>query len=381
MKSLNKVIVILCCIVANVLLAQNKPTNGIDTDEKGIDIGGIIKMSGNWFIAYRNGVKQVQADETQPLVNERSNGFVLKRSYFTLKKDLTKTFSVRYTMDLTIDKEGEDAGNVETRLKYLYLKAKPNLKSDVFSSLWIEAGMVHRPWLDYEQKINTYRVQDNMFIERNKIFNSADFGVTVGGTIGGKMDKKFLKEVNGAMKGKHLDYVFGLYNGGGYSGAEKNNGKVFAARISYRPFPVSIPQIQVSGYFNTGTGNSEHSPKFNQVLGFLAYTAKKGTLTAQFHTGQGDFRAKYVDENNPSKALKNSGHSFFGEYKIGNSPVSLWGRYDKFRVKAINKKTERYIGGVTYRVNNMIRLVLNTEHSINDGKKDDIYELNLEISF
>ena len=260
-----------------------------DSNTKGVNIGNIVEMSGNWFIAYRDGVAQTQADQETLPINNHESAFVLKRSYITLKKELDQVFSVRYTMDLTIDRDGEDAGNIETRLKYLYIKAKPRINSKVFTGLWIQAGMVHTPWLDYEQKINTYRVQDNMFIERNKIFNSADFGITVNGNIGPKMDAAFLKEVKSPLTGKYLSYAFGLYNGGGYSGAEKNNNKLIAGRLSYRPFPSKIPELQISGYFNTGKGNSEESPDFNQVLGFVAYTGKQLTLTAQTHEGTGYF--------------------------------------------------------------------------------------------
>lgn len=378
---------LLLIFVSTIINAQNNGKyNGVETDKKGIEIGNFIKMSGNWFIAYRNGLNQTQADdviENKEILTKKQNSFVLKRSYFTLKKDLNKIFSVRYTMDLTIDKEGSDAGNVETRLKYLYVKAKPKINSELITGTWIEAGMVHRPWLDYEQKINTYRVQDNMFIERNKIFNSADFGVTIGGNIGPKMDKKFLKEVNGAMKGKWLSYVLGLYNGGGYSGEEKNEGKVFAARLTARPLANSLPELQVSGYFNVGAGNSKHSPNFNQFLSFITYAGKHLTLTAQHHIGEGDFRAKYVDKKDPSKALKNSGYSFFGEYRIKKTPLALWGRYDSFAVNKITSmdKTKRIIGGITYRINKNLRLVLNAEHNEKNKEKNDIYELNLEVSF
>lgn len=353
--------------------------NGVDTDEKGINIKNIVTMSGNWFIAYRDGIRQTQADDVNPSARVEKNEFILKRSYFTLKKNLNDIFSIRYTMDLTVDKEGDDAGNVETRLKYLYVKAKPNINSKVLTGLWVEAGMVHRPWLDYEQKINTYRVQDNMFIERNKIFNSADFGITLGGNIGPKMDAQFLKEVNGSMKGKWFSYVFGIYNGGGYSGAEKNNNKVIAGRLSVRPFANSFPELQISGYFNTGKGNSEMSPDFNQILGFIAYTGKHLTLTAQQHSGKGDFRAKYVDENNNS--LNNDGYSFFGEYRIPKTPLAIWARYDKFHVENIENDTERIIGGITYRINRHLRLILNMEHNQKNIEENDIYELNLEVSF
>ncbi len=377
--------VILIAIYQNAYAQNGGKLNGVDQDDKGINIHNIVKMSGNWFIAYRDGIRQIHADdviENHDLLKEE-NKFVLKRSYFTLKKNLNKIFSVRYTMDLTIDKEGSDAGNVETRLKYLYVKTKPNIPVKALTGTWIEAGMVHRPWLDYEQKINTYRVQDNMFIERNKIFNSADLGVTVGGNIGPKMDKKFLKEVNGSMQGKWLSYVLGVYNGGGYSGSENNNNKVFAIRLSARPLANILPELQVSGYMNTGKGNSEYSPNFNQFLGFIAYTGKQVSLTAQYHFGEGDFRAKYVDKNNPSKALKNSGYSFFGEYRIKKTPFALWGRYDYFTVDehpSVNT-TRRVIGGLTYIINKNLRLVLNAEHNEKNDEENQIYELNMEVSF
>ncbi|MBU2947320.1 hypothetical protein [Zobellia uliginosa] len=362
-------------------MAQVANSNSYDDEKKGINIADLVEMSGDWFIAYRDGIKQIQADENVPVINEHTSSFVLKRSYFTLKKDLNAIFSVRYTMDLTIDTEGDDAGNVETRLKYLYLMTKPKLNSKVLTGTAIEVGMVHRPWLDYEQKMNTYRVQDNMFIERNRIFNSADFGLTVTGNIGPKMDEEFLKSVNGVMKGKYASYSLGIYNGGGYSGIENNNNKVIAGRLTLRPFANTLPQLQISGYFNRGKGNSEFSPDFNQVLGFLAYTEKQFKITAQLHDGVGDFRARYVDPVDPSRALDNHGYSFFGEYKFGNSPFSLWGRFDEFKVEEIEERTQRVIGGLTYRANKMIRLILNTEHTTVDDNTEDTYELNLEISF
>lgn len=380
MKIVKNNVLIECLLFFGPTFSQDRTKNGEEETQR-INIANLLEMSGNWFIAYRDGVWQVQADESAPSSNTHNSSFVLKRSYFTLKKDLNDVFAVRYTMDLTIDKEGEDAGNVETRLKYLYLRAKPKLKSKVFTGNWIEAGMVHRPWLDYEQHINTYRVQDNMFIERNKIFNSGDFGITLQGNLGTKMDAEFLDNINGSMPGKYVSYSLGLYNGGGYSGAEQNNNKVVSGRVSVRPLANSFPELQLSGYFNTGKGNSEFSPDFNQVLGFLAYTGKQLTLTSQYHTGEGDFRALYLDSDDPSKALKNSGYSFFGEYKFGSTPFAIWARYDTFKVDGIDDDIDRIIGGVTYRVNKWIRLVLNTEHTTTNNETEDVYELNLEISF
>lgn len=367
---------------SSIILAQTDSAKWQDpTEPKGINIGNIVEMSGNWFIAFREKHEEPRGNSDMDKIN--TSAIYLKRSYFTLKKDLNKTFSVRYTQDLTVDKEGSDAGNVETRLKYLYLKAKPKINSDFFTGTFVEIGMVHTPWLDYEQKINTYRVQDNMAIERNKIFNSADFGITVAGNFGPKMDKEFLKNVNGAMKGKYVSYMLGVYNGGGYAGLEKNKNKVVAGRLSYRPFPEVAPEFHVSGNVYYGKGNTEHSPDYSQLLGFLAYTGKNLTLTGQYHMGTGDFRGNYVEKDNPEKALKNNGYSFFGEYRFGKTPWALWGRLDKFTLEKETKNvnTSRYIGGISYRLSKNIRFILDTEYSEYEKKIDSIYELNLEISF
>lgn len=351
-------------------------------EDKPIKIGNILEMSGNWFIAYRNGVEQIHADENIPEETNIENQFLLKRSYFTLKKDLNEVLSVRYTMDLTLDTEGEDAGNVETRLKYLYLKVKPKIESKLFTGTFLEVGMVHTPWLDYEQKINTYRVQDNMFIERNKIINSADFGFMIGGNIGPKMDAEFLKKTNKAMPGKYLSYAFGIYNGGGYSGAEKNKNKLAEGRISVRPLANTLPQIQLSSSFLYGKANSESNPDLKQIHGFVTYSGEQLTLIAQAHSGVGDFRAKYTEVENPSVSLKNKGMSYFGEYKFGKSPWALWGRYDSFEVDDKQfADIQRYIGGITFKVNNYLRLIADYECNISKEVANHIYEVNFEISF
>ena len=341
-----------------------------------------VEMSGNWFISFRDGYEQIQADdENIPDEYIHSSEFILKRSYFTLKKKLNDTYSVRYTQDLTVDREGGDAGNVETRLKYLYVKAQPEINSEIITGFWTEVGMVHRPWLDYEQKINSYRVQDNMAIERARLFNSADFGVVIGGNIGPAMDREFLSKVNASMPGKYFTYVIGIYNGGGYSGAETNTNKVIDGRISVRPLAESVPEIQLSTYVNFGKGNSAASPDFNQWLGFIAYTGKHLTFTSQVHSGVGDFRAQYVDINDPSKALKNSGYSFFSEYKIPKTQFAVWGRYDHFELENKADDTLRWIGGLSYRINTNLRIVANTEHTYINDDIEDVYEINLEISF
>lgn len=329
-----------------------------------------FSMSGDWFIA--NQSKKVSDGNW-------SNAFIVKRSYFTLKKEINDVFSVRYTQDITLDKEGDDRGNVETRMKYLYLKIKPKWNGNITGSFF-EIGMVHRPWITYEQKINPYRVQGNMHMERNRLYNSAGFGILFGGNIGPKMDKQYLKEVNGTMKGKFASFQIGVYNGGGYSKFEENDNKVIEGLLQFRPFANSIPQIQISHAFNIGKGNTVASPDFKQFLFHSGYMGKLFNLGAQYHFGKGDFQGAIVDAN--ENALKNNGFSFFSEYKFDKTPWTVFVRYDSFEVeKSENRDVKRAIGGIKYNLYKGISLVLTGEVDTQHTKENYLVDLNMQISF
>ncbi|MBD3386725.1 hypothetical protein GF407_17615 [candidate division KSB1 bacterium] len=93
--------------------------------------------------------------------------------------------SGRITPDISVDREGDGEGDLEMRLKYCYIDFKlPDFY--LFTIPAIEFGLVHRPWLHYEDKINGYRAQGTMFLERNNIINSGDYGVTFTALLGEK---------------------------------------------------------------------------------------------------------------------------------------------------------------------------------------------------
>lgn len=361
--------VLLLLIITTTTITQSQNNN---VNEE-INLFENVTMSGDWFLANSN---TKNGDE------DWENKFIVKRSYFTLKKDINDIFSVRYTQDIAIDKEGEDSGNVETRMKYLYLKIEPKWKGKI-TGAYFEVGMVHRPWISYEQEVNPYRVQGNMAVERNNLYNSAGFGILFGGNIGPEMDKDYLENVNGTMKGKYASFAIGIYNGGGYAAFEENTNKVFEGILNFRPFANTIPQIQINHAFNIGKGNTEFSPTFNQFLFHGGYVGKYFDLTGQYHFGQGDFEGNYVQTSNPSKSLKNDGFSIFSEYIFKNSPFAVFARYDNFEVKEDKSNdTEREIMGVKYVLYNGISLVLSGERVSYETKKEDLtVDLNMQISF
>ena len=340
------------------------------SQEEKIKLSKILQntdLSVQWFLNYGY-------DDSKEM-----GSFALKRGYFTIKTKLSNVFSVRYTHDITLDKEGEDAGNVEIRLKYMYLKMNMD-QFEFLPSSYFEMGMVHRPWLDFEEHINMYRAQGTMFIERVHLINSADFGITYTGLIGEKTDEKYQKEVNKNYPGKFGSFSVGVYNGGGYHAIEQNNNKTVEGRLTLRPLPLFMPGLQFSYNFVYGKANIDSvSADFQINLFFVSSESKYHVATFQYYTGKGDQGGSLVGQD--GKSFENDGYSTFGEFKIPESNFALFGRYDEFNSDRDNKvKETRTIGGIAYKfLKNKVFVDLDQRHA--HSKSTNIYELALEIHF
>lgn len=324
-------------------------------------------ISGQWFLAYNYNISQ------------NFNQFMLKRGYFTIKTDLSDNISVRYTQDIALDKEGSDAGNVEIRLKYLYMNFQGH-QNTIFKNSHLEFGLVHRPWIDFEQKINRYRVQEKMFSEKYNAFNSADFGLTIGGNFGGEIDDASKNVLGKSYPGKFGSYSIGVYNGGGYHAIEYNNNKTIEARLTLRPFPHSIPGLQLTHVTAFGKSNSQTiSTDFNVHLFYLSSQSQYHTLGLQYFFGKGNFNGEYV--NPQYKPIPNSGLSAFAEIFIPKTEFSLFSRYDYFNIdETLPEKQESYSGGITYHfLKNKIVLFYQTDFYT--GYRDNFVEFVLEIKF
>ena len=196
-----------------------------------------LSIDMQWFLSYQLGESN----------DAEFNRFALKRGYVNIKKGINKTFSGRITTDITTDREGDGEGDIEMRLKYLYLKTQmPSFGP--FHKPYLEFGLVHTPWIDFEQAINRYRVQGSMFLDRNDMVSSADFGVVFMSLFGGTMDKKYTETVNGKYPGRYGSMSVGIFNGGGYHALEYNNNKAVEGRVTIRPIPDRVPGLQVTGY-------------------------------------------------------------------------------------------------------------------------------------
>lgn len=324
-------------------------------------------ISGEWFLGFNYNS------------SEEMSQFSLKRGYFTIKTKLNDVISVRYTQDITLDKEGGDMGNIEMRLKYLYMKVDLK-KMDFLRNSYLEFGMVHRPWVDFEQKYNGYRVQGTMYSDRYDLTTSADFGILWAGLIGGKIDTEKHDYLTSDYAGKYGSFALGIFNGGGYHAVEKNNNKVFEGRLTLRPMPEQVPGLQFSYALAYGKANTPwNNADYAMNLFYISAETRLVRLMGQYYTGKGSYSGEYTDALGYS--YNNDGYSLFGELFIPGTSFSLFSRYDLFNSHQESLiKTETVIAGLTYRFLKS-KVLFNYDRLSVDESTRNIYEIALEINF
>jgi hypothetical protein len=297
----------------------------------------------------------------------KDNAIKVNRAYFTAKKNIYKSLAVRMTLDATLDATGSSL----MRLKYLYA----NYKFDdfaFFNKPNIEAGIVHTPWLDFEEAINTNRMQGSMFMERNGLFASADFGVTAMANFGGEMDDNYKKKVDGAYAGRYGSIALGVYNGPGYGSKEANNYKTFQARVSFRPIPDIIPGLQVSGLTIMGTGNQLQADtngiaEWNTNAAMLSFESEMFTGTFQYFTGKGNSSGSISSGKN--QATNISGLSLFAMGKMNDWRLIF--RYDSFTPNTDNSSdniNNRVILGLGYDLGHSNILILDFDKNFRNNQ-------------
>lgn len=332
-KSITMLVAALC-LLSNNISAQSDQDAFVETLKK---IFNGISFSGQWFLSYQSGRKS----------NVTDNEFLLKRGYITFQKKFDDHFAARITQDVSVDREGDGEGDIEIRLKYGYLRYQFG-SNDILHKPQIEFGLVSRPWIDFEQGINPYRVQGTMFLERYGILSSADYGITFLSLLGGEIDEEYQKKVNKNFPGRYGSVALGIYNGGGYHAIEKNENKLIEGRLSLRPLPDIFPGLQLSYVGAYGKGNSGISPEFKVNTAFLSFETELFILTGTYYEGKGFENGEKLSPGN--FPYSNNGYSIFTDINIPQTPFSLLGRYDYFNTDASPEKInyKRMIVGISY---------------------------------
>jgi len=332
-----------------------------------------LSFSGQWFLAY-------DVEEESDIT---TNEFLLKRGYVTVKKNFNQYLSARITQDISVDQEGDGRGDIEMKLKYGYVQYSFGGWT-TFTDNSVEFGLVHRPWLDFEQKINSYRVQGKMFLERFEVLRSADYGLTLAGLFGGEINDEYQDNVSSAYPGKYGSYAVGVYNGGGYDAIEENENKLIESRITIRPLPDVIPGGQLSWIGGFGKGNTQESPDLTYNSFFLSYEHQHLIATAMYYTGEGNISGTSVDSL--GRSVDRDGYSVFVDISYPCELFSIFGRFDQGDQELSNESWDerRYIVGAAYRFYGKSKLVLDYEYDeFSDPAEPSrtTFELAVEIRY
>ena len=310
--------------------ALSAPAPADAHDQARVDLWSKVTVGTKWYLSSGYGESGGDA-----FTNTR-----ITRGYLTFKFKQSKWFEPR----VTFDAHQNDEGDWGVRLKYMYAKFKLPRETAFITEPNVEFGLVHGPWFDYEEHIDNYRMQGQMFIERNKVLNSADAGITIAGLFGKKLAKDYQKKVSKKYPGEWGSFAFGLYNGGGYHAPENNKNKVFESRVSVRPAGPHLPNLQLSHFAVFGRGNTPAGPEWRLNAVMASFEHQYFTLTAQYATGKGDQKGAKVDA--VGDPLDFSGYSAFAEAKLPDFKSTLIARYDFWEWD--EAETTRFIVGYAY---------------------------------
>jgi len=370
---MNKVKFLLFLLIIQLLISSVIAQN----DQTGLESKYLsdLAIDMQWFLSYLNGED-----------NKRSfNEFALKRGYVNIKKRINNTFSGRITTDITVDKEGDGEGDVEIRLKYLYFKfLLPSY--GIFHKPYFEFGLVHRPWIDFEQHVNVYRVQGTMFLERNNVINSGDYGAVFLSLLGDEMDEHYKNTGNRNFAGTYGSIAIGIFNGGGYHALEKNKNKSLESRLTIRPLYKIIPGLQFSYHGAVGKGNITESPDWKYNAGYISYEIANLILTSEYYNGKGNYKGSAIQDTVSFEAVPQNGYSFFVEWKIFKSKISVIGRYDQFtqEFRPVDLTTKRTIVGLAFHFIHGSKIILDYDYvNYSDKAKKDshVFEVAIELKY
>src|SRR5256884_7488849 len=262
------------------------------------------------------------------------NNFDITRAYVNVVGRFAGGVTTRATVD--VQRFGAIPGttpqatdnSLRLRLKYAFATYTPQ-----GSPLTFKGGLIHTPWLDWEEALWDYRVQGAMAMDRAGYMSAADYGVGV--------DGKWMAD--------KVNFQFTVVNGTFYSSTSAGQGKDAEARASARVLDTDDYSreggLRITGY--AGYGRAPAGDR-NRFIGMLSYRSKQITLAGE----------AAITQDGQLSALNGHVYSAFGVYKVPQSKVGVIARVDVTHAQAgaIDKRT-RYIAGVSYQLSPNWRLL------------------------
>jgi hypothetical protein len=256
--------------------------------------------------------------------------FDMTRAYVNVLGRFSNGITTRVTTDI-IPSAG--APGQVIRLKYAFAAWTPT-----GSSLTYKLGMIHTPFVDYEETLWDYRMQGTIAVDRNGhngqiTMTSADIGFGV----------------DGHWNGEQVNAQFALVNGEGYSNGTGDFRKDVEARVSVRLQPTNdnsrVGGLRATGYVGIGKLTGSGFDR-NRYLGQLSYRTNQYTVAGEFVSMK-------------TAALTGSIISAFGVYHLTASKVAFIGRVDVVDPdkNIAGNNTTRIIGGASYQLSPNVRML------------------------
>ncbi|MDP2850087.1 MAG: hypothetical protein Q8O20_03355 [Sulfuricurvum sp.] len=386
-----------------------------------------LEFSGTHYLGFTSAnpstrVTNAGAGETS-IYAGRSSGFEMRRNYVQVKAYFNDKDYARVTLDSTKElassvgttqdgsdlKTSQGGGYADVFVKYAYLYL-----DKVLPYTGVEAGIVHRPWIDYEEhNAWHYRSFNKVFLEEKgtateagvDLVNSADFGV------------------NFQTKTDMFSSEIGIFNGEGYhadkvAGNQQNSSQLsvewrLTGHILGDGTKVGKNDRTKDTYANISTYgliSNNHKDDDADLGGTLdaneydrsfygihaVYNQPEFLIAAQYFTAKDDKRTQNIATTFDSKDY--TGWSINAEYR----PIQDWtviGRYDDYKIESelngvvtSNIEGDKIIAGLAYKYNKNVSFIgsakfINEKDSkvaakaSDTGESKDVYMMTTELKW
>lgn len=258
------------------------------------------------------------------------NAFDVTRAYINVLGRFANGVTARVTPDIYRNADG----SLALRLKYAFATYTPT-----GSPLTFKTGLIHTPWLDWEEALWDYRMQGQMAMERAGYLSAADFGVGV--------DGKWMSD--------KVNFQATVVNGTTYKSPENSEGKDAQARVSVRVLDTDdssrVGGLRITGYVGYGRATTGDR---NRAIGMVSYRTKQLTLAGEAGIAQ----------SGQLGAVNGHVFSAFGVYKVPQSKAAIIARVDVTHLQAgaVDKQT-RFIAGASYQLSPNWRLLADVDNA------------------
>jgi hypothetical protein len=193
-------------------------------------------IGGKIFADLTNVTQQNNGTDT----SNSGTGVDVKRFYLIVNESFDSMWSAKLETDATYNSvTASTCTGSGTTLKCstgttsqqvdLYMK-NAWLQMTLDPAFWVRLGESDMPWIPFDEGVYGHRYIENTLIDRLHYGNSADWGLHVGGDVGGKL----------------LSYQISAVNGAGYKNPTRSKDMDVEGRVSLQPLPGAI--LALGGY-------------------------------------------------------------------------------------------------------------------------------------